>query len=68
MCGRGSYPLHACMRRRADITSYKHWFVNNKKAISNRKAKPMMETKTAQFVHDIELHFTEKKKGHKQEN
>ena len=29
----------------------------------------MMETKTAQYVpHDIELHFTEKEKGHKQEN
>ena len=26
----------------------------------------MVETKTAQYVHDIELHFTEKK-GHKQE-
>ena len=29
----------------------------------------MVETKTAQYVHDIELHFTEKEKGrHKQEN
>ena len=29
----------------------------------------MMETKTAQYVpHDIELHFTEKEKGHIQEN
>ena len=29
----------------------------------------MVETKTAQYVHDIELHFAEKeKKGHKQEN
>ena len=28
----------------------------------------MVETKTAQYVHDIELHFAEKeKKGHKQE-
>ena len=27
----------------------------------------MVETKTAQYVHDIELHFTEKEKGHKQE-
>ena len=29
----------------------------------------MVETKTAQHVHDIELHFAEKEtKGHKQEN
>ena len=28
----------------------------------------MVEAKTAQYVHDIELHFTEKEKGHKQEN
>ena len=30
----------------------------------------MVETKTAQYVQDIELHFTSliKKKGHKQEN
>ena len=27
----------------------------------------MVETKTAQYVHDIELHFTEKETGHKQE-
>ena len=25
-------------------------------------------TKTTQYMHDIELHFTEMKKGHKQEN
>ena len=57
----------ACMRRRADITiifsyKFKIIIVHNKKAISNRKTKPMVETKTAQYVHDIELHFTEKKK------
>ena len=27
----------------------------------------MVETKTAQYMHDIELHFTEKEKGQKQE-
>ena len=27
----------------------------------------MVETKKPQYVHDIELHFTERKKGHKQE-
>ena len=27
----------------------------------------MVETKTAQYVHDIELPFAEKEKGHKQE-
>ena len=37
------------------------------KAINNRKTKPMVETKTAQYVYDIELHCTEKKKGRKQE-
>ena len=25
----------------------------------------MVERKAAQYVHDIELHFTEKEKGHK---
>ena len=29
--------------------------------------KKMVETKTAQYVHDIELHFTEKEKRRKQE-
>ena len=63
--------MHACVRR-ADMYSitiifrYKFKIVNN--AINNRKTKPMVETKTAQYVHDIELHFTEKEKGHKQEN
>ena len=28
----------------------------------------MVETKTAQYVHDIELHFTEKEKMTQQEN
>ena len=27
----------------------------------------MVETKTSQHMHDIELHFTKKKKGHKLE-
>ena len=31
-----------------------------RKAINNRKNKSMVETKTAQYVHDIELHFTKK--------
>ena len=56
--------MHACMRRQADmysiiiIFSYKFKIV--RKAINNRKAKSMVETKTAQYVHDIELHFTKK--------
>ena len=67
-CGRGSYPLHACMRRRAGITSifsYKFKILNNKEKPSalNRKNKPLVEIKTAQYVHDIELHFTEKEKS-----
>ena len=32
------------------------------KAINNRKTKPMVETKTARYLHDIELHITEKEK------
>ena len=61
--------MHACMRRRADITIIFSYKLIIKKAISNRKTKPMGETKTAQYKHDIEMHFTEKeKKGHKQEN
>ena len=59
--------LHACaMRRRPDIQhnnniifSYKFKIVNKGKAINNRKTKPMVETMTAQYMHDIELHITE---------
>ena len=38
--------------------------------IKKRKTKPMVETmtKTTQYMDDIELHFTENEKGHKQEN
>ena len=38
-----------------------------RKAIKNRNTKLMVETKTSPYMHDIELHFTKKKKGHKQE-
>ena len=38
-----------------------------RKAINNRNTKLMVETKTSLYMHDIELHFTKKKKGHKQE-
>ena len=31
-------------------------------AINNRKTKLMVETKTARYMHDIEMHFTEKEK------
>ena len=49
------------MRRRADITII---LATSLKllTINKRKTKPMVETKTAQYVHDIELHFTEKEK------
>ena len=33
------------------------------KAINNRKTKPMVETKTAQYVYDIELHSQVAKRG-----
>ena len=36
-----------------------------RKAI-NSNTKLMVETKTSQYMHDIELHFTKRKKGHKQ--
>ena len=49
------------------IFSYNFKIVNNKEKPSTMKTKPMVETKTAQYVHDIELLFTEKKNGHKQE-
>ena len=39
-----------------------------RKPINNRNTKLMVETKTSQYMHDIELHFTEKEKGHKQVN
>ena len=62
--GRGSYALHISMRRRADmystitiIFSYKFKIVNEK-AINNRKTKPIVETKTAQYVHMMILNCT----------
>ena len=36
--------------------------INNRKAINNSISKLMVETKTAQYKHDIEVHFTEKEK------
>ena len=36
--------------------------------MNNRNTKLMVETKTSQYMHDIELHFTEKEKRHKQVN
>ena len=56
--------LHACMRRRADMYSITIIFSHKFKIVNNKK--------TAQYVHDIELHFTEKEKrtqtSRKQEN
>ena len=55
-----------CMRRRADMysitldTSLKLLII--KKSHQQQENKPMVETKTAQYVYDIELHFTEKEK------
>ena len=69
-CAPPAYALHACMRRRADmysitiiiIFSYKFKIVNNKEKPSKTETKLMEETKTAQYVHDIELHFSKKEK------
>ena len=54
------------MRRRADIYSitiifsYKIKIVNNKEKPSTTGK--LNQSKTAQYAHDIELHFTEKEK------
>ena len=53
------------MHRRADSLVTRLKFLIIKK---NHQHKPMVETKTAQYVHDIELHFTEKEKMTQQEN
>ena len=49
-----------------NIFSYKFKIVNNKENPSATawKTKPMVETmtKTTQYMHDIELHFTENEK------
>ena len=61
----------ACMRRRLgrpDTYSLTILATSLRKAINNRNTKLMVETKTSQHMHDIELHFTKTKKGHKQEN
>ena len=60
----------ACMRRRLgrpDTYSLTILATHLRKAINNRNTKRMVETKTSPYMHDIELHFTKKKKGHKQE-
>ena len=62
--------MHACMRRRIgrpDTYSLTILATSLRKAINNRNTKLMVETKTSPYMHDIELHFTKKKKGHKQE-
>ena len=57
----------ACMRRRQGRPDTYSLTTSLRKAISNRNTKLMVETKTSPYMHDIELHFTKKKKGHKQE-
>ena len=54
----------ACMRY-VQLNNFSYKFKT--KAINNRNTKLMVETKTSPYMHDIELHFTKKKKGHKQE-
>ena len=66
----GGLVCTACMRRRLgrpDTYSLKILATSLRKAINNRNTKLMVETKTSPYMHDIELHFTKKKKGHKQE-
>ena len=58
--------IHACVGELI-CTAYQLFLATGLKllminAVNNRKTKPMVETKTAQYVHDIELHFTEKEK------
>ena len=48
--------------------SYKFKIVNNIKEKPSTTGKLMVETNTARYLHDIELHITEKEKGHKQDN
>ena len=54
--------MHACV---GELIVHKNNYYSYKerKTINSRKTKLMVETmtKTAQYVHDIELHFTEKK-------
>ena len=60
--GVGGARMHAyaCMRLgRADMSILA---TSLRKAINNSNTKLMMETKTSQYMHDIELHFTEKEK------
>ena len=42
--------------------SYKFKIVNNIKEKPSTTGKLMVETKTARYLHDIELHITEKEK------
>ena len=73
--GRGSYACVAyvcvlkqgwaglvCMRRRLGRADMSILATSLRKAINNSNTKLMVETKTSQYMHDIELHFTEKEK------
>ena len=64
----GLSSCNACMRRRLGRADMSILATSLRKAINNSNKKLMVETKTSQYMHDIELHFTEKEKGHKQVN
>ena len=59
-CGRGSYALHM----HADNVQHNN-FSYKFKIMKRTSTKLIVETKTVQYMHDIEL---QKEKGHKQEN
>ena len=51
-----------CMRRRLGRAGMSILATSLRKAINNSNTKLMVETKTSQYMHDIELHFTEEEK------
>ena len=63
----GGARMHCMRQGRPDTYSLTILATSLRKAINNRNTKLMVETKTSPYMHDIELHFTKKKKGHKQE-
>ena len=63
----GGARMHCMHAYATDTYSLTILATNLRKAINNRNTELMVETKTSPYMHDIELHFTKKKKGHKQE-
>ena len=65
ICLESSFVCTACMHRRADMYSITILATSLKLLKKPSTTGKLVKTKTAQYMHDIELHFTEKKDTNK---